>query len=111
MKMKVSLFMATLASATLSVQAADPDLSKLPPPSAKKGLTFEKDIKPILETSCFRCHGAQRPRGGLRLDSLDAVLKGGDNGEIVTPGKSKESRLVVAVSQLDDEIAMPPKPR
>src|SRR5439155_874162 len=65
--------------------------------------------KPILQTSCFRCHGPERPKSGLRLDSREGVMKGGDGGQIVAPGKSKESLMVIAVSQLDDETAMPPK--
>src|SRR5262252_5347839 len=82
---------------------ADVDLSKLPAPSDKKGLTYAKDIKPILEASCFRCHGPDRQKGGLRLDSLEAVLKGGEDGKVVEPKKSKDSLLVVAVSGLDPE--------
>ena len=109
MKHTVSLFMLSgLVLAGLAT-AAEPDLSKLPPVSSKKGLTYENDIRPILETSCFRCHGAERPKGGLRLDTLDALMEGGDDGKIVVPGKSKESPLVIAVAQIDDETAMPPK--
>src|SRR5437764_5219404 len=88
---------------------AEVDLSKLPPAASKQGVTYEKDIKPILQTSCFRCHGPDRARSGLRLDSLEGVMKGGDGGNIIVPGKSKESLMVIAVSQLDDETAMPPK--
>jgi Ca2+-binding EF-hand superfamily protein len=91
--------------------SAAPDLSKLPPPSTQTGVTYEKDIRPILENSCFRCHGEQRPRGGLRLDSLESVLKGGEDGAVVKPGDSKDSLLVVAVAQIDEETAMPPKRR
>jgi hypothetical protein len=88
---------------------AEPDLSKLPPASDKKDLTYAKDIRPLFEASCFRCHGEERPRGNLRLDSLEAVLKGGEDGKVVLPGKSKESLLVIAAAQIDDETAMPPK--
>ncbi len=101
----------TLLSLGLTVAPlfADVDLSKLPPVSEKKGLTYEKDIRPILEASCFRCHGEERHRGELRLDSLAAALKGGEDGKVILPGKSKESPLVIAVAQLDEEKAMPPK--
>lgn len=63
----------------------------------------------MLEASCFRCHGEERHRGDLRLDSLEAVLNGGENGKVAHPGKSKESLLVIAASQIDEETAMPPK--
>ncbi|PYM15113.1 MAG: hypothetical protein DME18_05055 [Verrucomicrobia bacterium] len=68
-----------------------------------------KDIRPILEASCFRCHGEEKQKGDLRLDSLQALLKGGEDGKVVVPGNSKKSLLVAAVAQIDDEIAMPPK--
>ena len=87
------------------------DVSKLPPASDQKDVTFDKDIAPLFKTSCVRCHGEQRPRQNLRLDSLDAVLKGGRDGKMVVPGASKASLLVAAAAQIDDKIAMPPKRR
>jgi hypothetical protein len=91
--------------------AEAPDLSKLPPPSKKEGLTYAKDIRPIFEASCFRCHGEERHKANLRLDSLEAVLKGSEDGKVIVPGKSKESPLVIAIARLDEEKAMPPKPK
>src|SRR5258708_11237192 len=85
------------------------DLSKLPPAAEKKGLTYTTDIKPLLAASCARCHGQQRPKGDLQLDSLETLLKGGKDGKVVIPGNSKNSPLVIAAAQIDDETAMPPK--
>ena len=85
------------------------DLSKLPPPATRTGVTYEKDIRPLFEASCVRCHSGDRPKAGLRLDKLETVLKGTKDEKVLTPGKSKESLLVLAVSQLDEEKAMPPK--
>src|ERR1043166_5691640 len=62
------------------VGAEKVDVSKLPPPSDKKGVTYDKDIKPIFEKSCFKCHGPDKQKSKLRLDSLAAVVKGGENG-------------------------------
>ena len=107
--MKNPLLLTSLFAFSTSAFAADVDLSKLPPASDKTGLTYAKDVKPIFEGTCFRCHGDQRPRGGLRLDSLAAALKGGDDGKVITPGDSKKSPLVIAVAQLDKEKAMPPQ--
>jgi hypothetical protein len=87
------------------------DVSKLPPASDQQGVTFDKDIAPIFKASCVRCHGDRRHSGGLRLDSLDAVLKGGHDGKMIVPGDSKSSLLVAAASRIDDSIAMPPKRR
>jgi hypothetical protein len=85
------------------------DLSKLPPPATKQGLTYSTDIKPLLEASCTRCHGQDRPKAGLQLTSLDAILKGSKDGKVVVPGDSKKSILVIAAAQIDEETAMPPK--
>jgi len=87
------------------------DTSKLPPAADKQDVTFDKDVLPIFKESCVRCHGEKTHKHGLRLDSLDAVLKGGDDGVMVVPGDSKKSLLVAAVARIDDHIAMPPKMR
>jgi hypothetical protein len=108
--MKTTASLCVLGMAALANSAvAAPDLSKLPAPSGHKGVTYEKDIRPILQETCFRCHGAERQRGDLRVDSLESLLEGGEDGKIVVPGQSAKSPLVIAVAQLDDETAMPPK--
>jgi len=117
MKTILNAILLGLAIAGSPVMAAEKvdisklDMSKLPPAADKKGLTYAKDILPIFEESCFRCHGEERQKGELRLDSLQTVLKGGEDGKVVVPGDSKKSLLVAAVAQIDDEIAMPPKRR
>jgi Planctomycete cytochrome C len=109
MKTNSMLILFGLAATGLSAFAAQIDLTKLPPASDKPGLTYAKDIRPLLEASCFRCHSGERPHGNLHLDSLKALLAGGKDGKVVIAGKSKESRLVIAVAQLDEDTAMPPK--
>lgn len=111
MKLKASALVLGLAVSGGFVHAAEPDLSKLPPAADRTGVTYEKDIRPIFEASCFRCHGEERPRNGLRLDSLQAVLEGSDDGKVVVPGDGKKSLLLIAAAQLDPETAMPPKRR
>ena len=110
MSTKITITIASLltVSALLNATAA-PDLSKLPPASTKTGLTYDKDIKAIFEKSCFKCHGAEKQKGKLRVDSLEAVLKGGEDGAILTKGDSKKGVLVVAVARLEDDSAMPPE--
>lgn len=97
-----------LATFAVLGATAAPDLSKLPPASTKTGVTFATDIKPIFEKSCVKCHGAEKQKGKLRLDTLAATLKGSENGEILTKGDSKKGSLVVSVSRLDEDSAMPP---
>src|SRR6266478_416558 len=108
MKNSSTMLVLGLVFASSSLLAAA-ELSKVPPPADKKDLTYSKDIRPLFEASCFRCHGQQRPRHNLRLDSLESVLKGSEDGKVVLPGKSTESLLLIAVAQLDDKTAMPPK--
>jgi hypothetical protein len=92
-----------------SIVAADLDLTKLPPASTKKDLTYAKEIKPLFEKTCFKCHGAEKQKGKLRLDSLEAVKKGGENGEVIIAGKSEKSSLVHAIAALDPDMVMPPE--
>ena len=103
---------ATLAISLLGAVAADKkavDVSKLPPPSDAKDLTYDKDIKPIFEKTCFKCHGPEKQKGKLRVDSLPAALKGSENGKVVEPGNSAKSVLVHNISRIGDEDDwMPP---
>src|SRR5689334_2314788 len=70
---------------------------------------FESQIRPLLIESCAKCHGAEKQRGGLRVDSRAALLKGGDSGSALLPGKPDESLLLKAVRYQGPE--MPPKKR
>lgn len=89
--------------------ATQVDVSKLPPAAAKPGVTFAKDIKPLFEASCFKCHGPEKQKGDLRLDSLEAVKQGSEHGAVVVAGKSVESRLVHSIARLNEDNAMPPE--
>ena len=85
------------------------DPAKLPPPADQKGLTYENDIRPIFEQSCLKCHGPEKQKGKLRLDSLAAALKGGEVGKVIEKGNSAKSVLVHFVARLNEDDAMPPK--
>ena len=87
------------------------DTSKFPPAATDQGVTFDKDIEPIFKKSCAKCHSGDRPRANFKVDSLENVLKGGRDGDMVSAGDSKNSLLVAAVSQVSPRLAMPPKPR
>jgi cytochrome c553 len=69
---------------------------------------FEKSVRPLLLAKCVDCHGADKQKGGLRLDSRDAALRGGDSGAAIEPGKPDDSRLIEAISYRTD-LKMPPK--
>ena len=78
-------------------------------PSAEQVRFFETSIRPLLIEKCHKCHGVEKQWGTLRLDSREALLKGGDSGAAVVPGKPAESLLVKAISHTDDDLRMPPK--
>jgi mono/diheme cytochrome c family protein len=69
---------------------------------------FEAKVRPVLAEHCLECHGAEKSKGGLRLDGRASMLKGGDGGPAVVPGKPDESALVEAI-RYDGEVQMPPK--
>jgi hypothetical protein len=71
---------------------------------------FEKKVRPLLASRCWRCHGPERHKGGLRLDSAAGVAAGGDSGPVIVAGKPEESRLIAAVRYAGD-LKMPPKGR
>jgi hypothetical protein len=73
-----------------------------PPPS------FAKDVAPILDKWCVSCHGEKEAQADLRLDSYDAILKGGDDGPVIVPGDPDQSQLL---AQIERRVRppMPPK--
>jgi mono/diheme cytochrome c family protein len=68
---------------------------------------FEKHVRPVLANNCFECHGPDKKRGGLRLDSREAALAGGDSGPALVPGDPGKTRLLAAVRHAG-ELKMPP---
>ena len=70
---------------------------------------FRAQVKPLLEQKCFSCHGADKQKGGLRLDSRAAALKGGEHGPALVPGDATKSLLLQAVRHATKDLAMPPK--
>src|SRR2546425_9279670 len=54
---------------------------------------FAKDIQPILQQICVKCHGPEKQKGKLRLDSKEATFKGGKDGQVITPGEADKSEL------------------
>ncbi len=67
---------------------------------------FEREIRPVLAAKCVQCHGEKKQEGGLRLDSREGLLAGGDSGPVLTAGKPDESLLITALHHRGPE--MPP---
>ena len=70
---------------------------------------FETKIRPVLINSCLRCHGELKSSGELRVDSRDALMKGGESGPAIIPGNPGDSRLIQAIQRHEDVSAMPPE--
>lgn len=98
-----------LAAVTMFAAAAEEAAAPavLPPPVARD-ISFVNDIHPILVENCYRCHGGDRQRGGLQLNSLEALLEGGENGPVVVAGDSESSRLIQLVAGMEEGLLMPP---
>ena len=94
-----ALFMVSIAwNANPSAKSAEPTPHEF----------FEKQVRPILIERCIGCHGAEKHKGGLRLDSAEAVRAGGESGATVVPGNVAKSRFVLAIQHTDDDLKMPP---
>src|SRR5881396_2920488 len=72
---------------------------------------FEKKIRSLLVEHCYKCHSAQseKVKGGLLLNSREALLKGGDTGPAIVPGDPESSLLIKSVRYADENLQMPPK--
>jgi mono/diheme cytochrome c family protein len=70
---------------------------------------FENRIRPVLVERCIECHGAEKQKGGLRLDSREGWVKGGDSGEAIVPGEVEKSVLIKALRYTDADLKMPPE--
>jgi hypothetical protein len=79
------------------------------PPATNRVIDYQRDIKPILVRACVECHGPEKQRSGLRLDSRAEALKGSDSGIVLQPGQAGRSRLLRIVAGLDADVKMPPR--
>jgi hypothetical protein len=78
------------------------------PPTPEHLEFFESKIRPLLADKCFKCHGPEKQRAELRLDSRDFMLKGGENGPVLVPGNAEKTTILKAVGYKDPDLRMPP---
>ncbi|QDT54209.1 Planctomycete cytochrome C [Caulifigura coniformis] len=96
-----SLFLLLLANGGFAGAADAPD---------KAGIEyFERSVRPLLVKHCAECHDDGNAEGGLSISSRSALLKGGDSGTSLIPGKPEESRLIQAIRYKNPDLQMPPK--
>ena len=81
--------------------------------AAEADAIFEKSVRPLLESKCYDCHSARSDevKGNLRLDSLEAIFKGGDNGPAIVAGDVENSFLLRALRYQEADYQMPPSGR
>ncbi|MDF3068637.1 MAG: hypothetical protein K0R38_4238, partial [Polyangiaceae bacterium] len=73
-------------------------------------LVFEDVVQPILKNYCFECHGTEKQKGKLRIDSLELLLAGGESGAVLVPGDPKQSPLLARMLlPIADDERMPPE--
>ena len=89
----------------LGIEAEEINFKK---PSPEDITFFENKVRPLLSDKCFKCHGATKQKGHLRLDSMHAMLDGGDTGPAIIIGDPEKSPFIVALSH-SEELKMPPK--
>ena len=95
-----------LAAALLA--AADPAGTVAVGPNPTAARFFHEKIQPVLAQHCLGCHGETKQKADLRLDSLTAMLRGGETGAALVPGDPAASRLITSL-HWTGELKMPPK--
>lgn len=69
---------------------------------------FESRIRPVLFDACLKCHGGEKTSSGLRVDSRELLIKGGDRGPAIVPGDSEQSLLIQSITNAHPDLSMPP---
>ncbi len=93
--------------ALLCVLLAADEPARTAPPTAEQLRFFETNVRPVLVEHCQKCHGSKKQWAGLRLDSREALLRGGDSGAAIVPGEPNKSLLIRAVRHEDENLKMP----
>jgi len=78
----------------------------IPLPQPTPSSFFESKVRPVLVARCDECHG-ESAEGGLRLDSREGLMKGGESGAVLVPGNPDASLLIQAVRQTHKKLRMP----
>jgi uncharacterized membrane protein len=90
--------------------AATPDVTTEPAPTSGDKLVFQQVIRPLLEAKCNKCHHDGKEKGGLRMDTYELAMKGGDSGDNIVATKPDDSLLIIRMKlPADDDDHMPPE--
>jgi uncharacterized membrane protein len=87
-------------------KAVDPGPGPLLTPTGK--IDFVNDIAPIIKNDCFKCHGGEKVKGKLKLNTKALAMEGGESGKAILPGKPSFSKFYTSLLDPDEDILMPP---
>ena len=88
-----------------------PDEKVVPPPpptQASDKVDFVRDIAPLIQNACFRCHGGEKVKGKFKLNTKMTAFEGGESGKAINPGKPSLSKLYTSLIDPDEDVLMPP---
>ncbi len=106
-----SLITLAMGGIFLTASLRTAETAPQPQEPSREGLEFfEKKIRPALAENCYACHSekSKKPQGGLLLDSIEAMLKGGSSGQpAIVPGDPEKSLLIKAIRHTDAKLQMP----
>ncbi|WP_316819983.1 c-type cytochrome domain-containing protein [Pedobacter gandavensis] len=79
-------------------------------PDVQKAIAYTHLVQPLLQNRCYSCHGAEKQKGKLRMDNISFMLKGGEEGTSLIPGRANESELIKRMLlPISNDDHMPPK--
>jgi uncharacterized membrane protein len=71
-------------------------------------VSFEKEIRPIIQDMCFKCHGGEKVKGKFKLNTKALAMEGGESGKAINPGKPALSKFYTMLIDPDEDVVMPP---
>lgn len=111
-KGKSSLLLSAAALAIAGVFARTNTVRAADAPNPEGVKLFEAKIRPILAQNCVGCHGQEKHKGDLRLDTREGLLKGGKDDDkvvkVIEPGDPSKSMIIEAINYKNEDIQMPP---
>jgi hypothetical protein len=93
----------------VSAAAPTPEAIRNLPMAAQRAVDFRKDVQPLLEASCVKCHGRGKANGDWKIDTRETFLQPGESGPAVVVGNSAHSYFIHLVAGTDPDSAMPKK--
>ena len=100
---------ALVTFARLSAAAPTPEAIQKLPPAVGRTVDFRKDVQPLLEASCVKCHGRGKANGDWKLDTRETFLQPAESGPAVVVGNSAQSYFIHLVAGTDPDSVMPKK--